>query len=98
MPSKGSSSEDVARSATSLAGELCTSGILASISRSILLESPKTVSKNASFRNGFRSGYSWPTPKYSMGLDVILTIESAAPPLASASLLVKMEQSKSVYS
>ena len=33
-----------------------------------------------------------------MGLDVILTIERAAPPFASASLFVRIEQSKSVYS
>ena len=33
-----------------------------------------------------------------MGLDVIFTIDKAEPPLVSASLLVSMEQSKSVYS
>ena len=33
-----------------------------------------------------------------MGLDVTFTMDSAAPPLASASLFVSMEQSNRVYS
>ena len=43
--------------------------------------------------NGLRSPYSWPTPTYMTGVDVTFTMESAAPPLASASVFVRMAPS-----
>ena len=59
---------------------------------------PNTVSRKVFLSNGFRSGYSCPIPTNITGVAVTLTIERAAPPLASASLLVKMEPSNFVCS
>ena len=67
------------------------------ISESTLPTLPNIASKKSSFLNSCRSGYSCPTPKNSIGRDVTLAIERAAPPLASASLFVNMEQSNLVY-
>ena len=59
---------------------------------------PKTVSRNISLLNNFKSSYPCPVPTYITGFLVIETIESAAPPRASASLLVKIAPSKVVCS
>ena len=57
---------------------------------------PKTVSRKVFLSKGFRSGYSCPTPTNITGVDVTLTIDNAAPPLASASLFVRIEPWKFV--
>ena len=44
-----------------------------------------------------RSGYSCPTPTYMTGVEVTFTMDSAAPPRASASLLVRIEPSNFVW-
>ena len=80
------------------AGVISVSRTLAVISLSTICRSPNSIPRKDSFLNGSRSPYSWPTPKNSMGLDVTFTIDRAAPPLASASLFVSMEQSNCVYS
>ena len=80
------------------AGVISVSRTLAVISLSTICRSPNSIPKKDSFLKGSRSPYSWPTPKNSMGLDVTFTIDRAAPPLASASLFVSMEQSNRVYS
>ena len=80
-------------------GSFCRASlILAFISPLTSCRSPKSVSRNDSFRNGSRSGYSCPTPKKITGLDVTFAMDRAAPPLASASLLVSMDPSNFVYS
>ena len=54
------------------------------------------ASKNLSLLNNSKSSYSCPIPKYMTGVLVTATIERAAPPRASASLLVKIAPSKVV--
>ena len=93
-----SGSSSWACASASAAGEISVSRTLVAIFLSTICRSPNSTSRNDSFLNGSRSPYSWPTPRNSMGLDVTFTIDRAAPPLASASLFVSMEQSNRVYS
>ena len=53
----------------------------------------KQFPEKISLSKGFRSWYSCPTPINRIGVEVTFTIDKAAPPFASASLLVKIEAS-----